>query len=606
MPDCGTRRLWRFAALWLLLALAGVAQAGVAAPEFHFTQAEFVASDSEAPPHGGWRPQSLPDSWLHSHPGLIGFGWYRMRFSLDEPPPQGMALYVSRAAPTGQFWLNGSVLNPEVRFTRPDGRIGTRTGRKPYLIPLPSGLFRTGENVLHVRLESFGVGGDGLWDVRMGDIERLRVPWLFRTIPQEVVPRVLFVLMVAGIVLGVFALWHERRTRHFLFLSVVALWTVTLGLTVMPGTLPLTRNGEYALVVVLVTLFTWALLHLLYRYSGSDWRWFPRMLNVVSGVVLVCALSLTLFRAMGYPDNFSRNMGLLMVLTAFLRLLTTAMLLQLAWRKRSMRIYVLTGAEVLWFAGYLQVVGILLGWLPPEPFRLDPASALPLYLVLLYLFVERLIRDREEAVRQREAAISNERARILQDMHDGMGSQLVTALRLAKREDGNRALVARSIEESLQDLRLIIDSLDAEDQDLLARLANLRYRLEPRLAGLGIRLDWEVQPMPELHGQTPHSALSILRIVQEALNNAVKHAQASVISVTVARQNGAAVIRIADDGVGLGTGTIRDDCRGLSGMRKRAEQLGATVDVGQREGGGVVVMLRLPPAVSVALQAGAA
>jgi signal transduction histidine kinase len=222
---------------------------------------------------------------------------------------------------------------------------------------------------------------------------------------------------------------------------------------------------------------------------------------------------------------------------------------------------------------------------------LTPADSLPLYLVLLYFFAERIILDHEQAARDQQAAIDAERARILHDMHDGMGSQLITALRLAQRADAGSGIVARSIDQALQDLRLIIDSLDLTDQDLLPLLGNLRYRVQPQLAALGIRLDWQVHAPPALAGLTPQSALGVLRIVQEALNNAVRHARPSVITVTIA----GAVIDVADDGIGLDASAPGRGGRGLAGMRQRAARLGAQMSVGARDGGGTVVSLRLQP-----------
>jgi signal transduction histidine kinase len=128
------------------------------------------------------------------------------------------------------------------------------------------------------------------------------------------------------------------------------------------------------------------------------------------------------------------------------------------------------------------------------------------------------------------AAIDAERTRLLHDVHDGMGSHLITALRLARSEDVDRSVVSDTIEEGLQDLRLIIDSLDIGNQGLVQVLGNLRYRLEPRLAALGIRLEWDVQPRGELETVSPEVALAVLRIVQEALNNAVKHARFPVFA----------------------------------------------------------------------------
>ena len=558
-------------------------------------------SDVATPPHDGWRPQRLPDSWLHNHPGSKGFGWYRIRFGLDALPPPGLALYVSRVAVTGQVWLNGSVLNPEVRFTEPDGPVGTSTSHHAYLIPLPQGLFRVGENTLHIRVQGFGVGGEGLWDVRIGEVGRLRPVWLVREIPQRIIPQALFALMAASSFFAFLVWWRDRRQRYPHFMLVMLLWTVFLAIFVLP-TPPVIRSAWTTFIVVLLTVFNWALLHLFYRYSGSNWRWYPSVLHIVSAITLLLAVVVVIY---ANPEHGSRYMGLLMLPTAVLRVLATAMLLQAAWRQRSWRSYALAASEVLWFSGQLQIMGVLVGWFSPEPFRLDPACGLPLYLVLQYLFVERLVQEREQAARDRQAAIIAERARILQDMHDGMGSQLITALRLVRREDGDRAVAAHNIEEALQDLRLIIDSLDETNQGLLPMLSDLRHRLEPRLAELGIRLNWEVQPLPEFAGLQPQSALNTMRVVQEALNNAVKHARATVIKVSITRQAGAAVIGVADDGSGFDPDSMKGAGRGLPGMRKRAEQLGANLRVERQDDGGTTVSLHFPPASSLRPKAGA-
>jgi signal transduction histidine kinase len=408
--------------------------------------------------------------------------------------------------------------------------------------------------------------------------------------------------MAASSFFGLLVWWRERRAGYPHFMFVMLLWTVFLAIFVLP-TPPITHFTWTAFIVVLLTVFNWTLLHLFYRYSDSKWGWYPKVLHIVSAITLLLAVVIV---AEGNPEHGSRDMGLLMIPNALLRVLATAMLLQAAWRQRSWRSYALAAAEVIWFSGQVQIIGVLTGWIDPEPFRIDPSCSLPLYVVLQYFFVERFVRAREQAAREQQEAIIAERGRILQDMHDGMGSQLVTALRLVKREDGDRAIAARNIEEALQDLRLIIDSLDDVNQGLMPKLADLRYRLEPRLTELGIRLMWEVQPLPEFATLSPQAALHAMRIVQEALNNAVKHAAPTVITVSTSRRNGTVLISVADDGRGFEPETSGGSGRGLSGMRKRADQLGATLQVERPEGGGTAVSLYFAPPTFSCYSAGAA
>jgi signal transduction histidine kinase len=212
---------------------------------------------------------------------------------------------------------------------------------------------------------------------------------------------------------------------------------------------------------------------------------------------------------------------------------------------------------------------------------------------MLYFFAEHFIVEREQAARQQRDAIAAERGRILQDMHDGMGAQLITALRLARRGDVPREQLIGSIEESLQDMRLIVDSLDLTEHDLLPLLGNLRFRLEPRLAALGIRLEWQVTPLPELPYLTPASALAVLRIAQEAINNAVQHANPEYIRISANAEADGIVIGIADNGPGFTPAMTSPSSRGLSGMYMRAERLGARLRL-ESDASGTRVTLLLP------------
>jgi signal transduction histidine kinase len=202
-------------------------------------------------------------------------------------------------------------------------------------------------------------------------------------------------------------------------------------------------------------------------------------------------------------------------------------------------------------------------------------------------------RKQEDA---RNAVIAAERSRLLHDLHDGMGSQLITALRMTRREEVPRDEVARVIEDSLDDMRLIIDSLDIEERDLLPLLGNLRYRLEPRLHAIGIALIWEVEPLPELDYLTPETGLAIVRIVQEAVNNAVRHGAATTITVRARASAASVELSITDNGHGFDTERSFETGakhRGLHAMRARAQKLSGTLAI-ESGPGGTKVELALP------------
>jgi signal transduction histidine kinase len=116
--------------------------------------------------------------------------------------------------------------------------------------------------------------------------------------------------------------------------------------------------------------------------------------------------------------------------------------------------------------------------------------------------------------------------------------------------------------------------------------------LARRMTHAGLRVDLEVgpdvQPLPGSLDLTVH------RIVQEALTNALKHGQARAASVVVRRAESTLDVEVRDDGRGAATGYTPG--RGLLGMRERAALFGGSVEHGRcgREGFRVHVRLPLP------------
>lgn len=532
--------------------------------------ADFVASDSTEPPDSGWRATMLPDNWRRTHPALHGYAWYRMRFTLPTRPDRPLALYIPHLALIGEVRLNGSLLNPGVRFDAPDGKLGTPMDDAPLYLVLPSGLFHAGDNVLEVRLQGSTLVRSGLSSVWLGPPEALRRSYLVRYTLQVVVPYVIMVLLAGALC---FLMVYAWRQRHGYLIQVAMLVGILTLVSYLALRIPITRSTEQAFRVVTTTILYWMLCVAGYRLCESRIRGLMPLLHLLT---VGCLLG-TLFWAM--HGDVSDRVWILTWPQLPIRFLLAGLIAYEGWKRGSVAYVALGLTAAVWTMTAVQSYMILLDMLPWDSFRLSVAGALPFCIALLFYFAHRFILDREESLLAQRAAIVAERERILQDMHDGMGAQLITALRMARREDVDRNEVARSIEESLLDLRLIIDSLDLTEQDVLPLLGNLRFRLAPRLSTLGIQLIWDVAPLPRLDYLTPESALAILRIVQEALNNAIQHARPDNIRISVKPEGAGVAIQIVDDGPGFRIDTSHAGARGLEGMRQRARKLGARLDI---------------------------
>jgi signal transduction histidine kinase len=211
-------------------------------------------------------------------------------------------------------------------------------------------------------------------------------------------------------------------------------------------------------------------------------------------------------------------------------------------------------------------------------------------------------REREQLAR---IAVHEERASIARELHDIVAhsvSVMLVGVRGARdvlrtapdAADDTLARVERSGEQSLAELRRILALLrepqqtaESHPQPSLAELDELVASY--RTAGLPARLEVIGEPMPLPSGVE----LSIYRIVQEALTNALKHSDPTNVTVTLAFRDSRLELEVVDDGT-TATPDAATAGQGLIGMRERLALLGGELEIGPREGGGFRVAARLP------------
>src|SRR5258708_37530433 len=132
---------------------------------------------------------------------------------------------------------------------------------------------------------------------------------------------------------------------------------------------------------------------------------------------------------------------------------------------------------------------------------------------------------------ERQRAVVNERQRIMSDMHDGLGGQLMSTLSLVEQGEVAPAAVAAALRECIDDLRLTIDSLEPSENDLLPVLGNLRYRLDGRLKKQGIDLDWRGSEGAKLASLAPPQVRHVLRILPKGFPNRPTHSRPKAVQL---------------------------------------------------------------------------
>jgi signal transduction histidine kinase len=202
----------------------------------------------------------------------------------------------------------------------------------------------------------------------------------------------------------------------------------------------------------------------------------------------------------------------------------------------------------------------------------------------------------------RELSIAAERNRLALDLHDAVSQKLFglvlsaeAAGTLLEREPAAAREQVEKLQalaqEALDELRALVFELRPPDleRDGLAGALRKHVELLRRLGQREIELlvDGDLPADSERDGD-------VLRIAQEALQNALKHAQASRVAVRLERERGSVLLEVADDGVGFDpqAPAARSRRLGLTSMEERARRIGGTLEICSAPKAGTTVRLR--------------
>lgn len=189
------------------------------------------------------------------------------------------------------------------------------------------------------------------------------------------------------------------------------------------------------------------------------------------------------------------------------------------------------------------------------------------------------------------------RNELAQELHDGVGSQLVSILSSLDASSPAQKRTAHELQNCLIELKLLVDGMEA-DCSLMSHLASLRYRMDPLLAASHIRMEWLVTNEDSLNRVRGDAAKHVLRLTQEALANVIHHSKARTVTVLCRHRLDidSLLLCVADDGRGIRPGPRAARGKGLPGMRQRAQRLGGRLSIESGAQGGTVVQLLVPMA----------
>lgn len=595
---------------WLLVMLVAAAACGARADAgqvLRITQAEAVRSgwDATEPPAAGWEKVDIPDVWQQRWPGHDGVVWYRVKWDQAGGGPAG--LLVNYMIMAGEVRLNGTLLHRDENLVEPV----TRAWNTPRYWLLAPPLLREGGNTLLLRVSGAAAHQGGMGPVLVGPpaaIERLYgVEKLLRRDLQ------LVSLSVAATITAFFAvLWLLRRrdTVYGWFALMEGSWLLAGINQVATSAWPLPSNDAWhAANSIAIQVFAGAFIVFIFRFLGRQpvrterWLWgftavacawmalvpLPWLYVSRSLLLLACALIViagcVYFAVVGWRSGQAEQ--------RMLALCTSSLI---GFSLHDLLVFLQVVDSNIYYASmgtHIMMVGmafVLARRFVHSLRRIENFNA------ELQARVEDARAELEATLRkQHELEVSHarlaERVNLARDLHDGLGGTLVGSIAaLEQAPDKATAPVLLGVLKGLRDdLRLILDTASSAEpgaagHPLADLLAPLRRRFGQLLEASGIECRWSTEGLEGI--RLPSSqGLDLLRFLQEALTNVLKHSRAGGVRVRISRSGGALELEVVDDGIGLPQAAPVPEGIGLRSMQARARRLGARLEIASREVG---------------------
>lgn len=566
----------------------------------------------------------LPDDWM-KNPVTHSHGRYTSQVALA--PVQGderLAIYIPVIQMHARIHLNGIMLGEALPVSDTRGLADplAREVYRPFYAGFSSRLVQAGDNRLDIEVSADQAGSGLLGNIYIGTERQLR-PYHERRINARI--RTVQVISACILTIAIFmtVLWWLRKqdSLYGWFALLVYTWTLHNILFLGYDT-PLPAMMEDWLALISLGWFIVFMVICTHRYLEIAPK---RTESLMIAIAIMGSVALAVSFAWHlYPVVAHRIWSTLALLLGGYALIRLA--LEYRHRDDLKNPFVPAGGLSILLLGLHDWL-VVTGFVPRDGGLILHFSAPVTLITFATLLLERFTGVLHEAeslnaeletrvARKHQALEANfiklremenrqilaeERERFMKEMHDGVGGHLISMLAMIRGGESDTDKITQAIEATLNDLRIMIDSLDPNEHDIPALLGAMRSRLEPQLASSGIQFDWQVCEIPALPDFGPRKALQVMRIVQEAISNIINHADASLIRVHARMEtchdgSQTAVIDIIDNGKGIAPNTRHG--RGLYNMMQRAKNIGARLTI-SAQAPGTRVRLRLNYAASL-------
>lgn len=532
------------------------------------------------------------------------------------PGEQSLAIAIPRVATQYRLLVNGIEVDEYGWHANDAGRT-MLAGAQPRFAAIPTWALRDppSPNIVAIQVRGVALDRPGLSTVIIGAKEAVRERYLRLLFWQQSMTAANAVIGALVMAAGLY-LWTIIQRPQYLLVAASAAFFMARSIALLTQSVSIPYNlfflldrtfliGHSLLFVLAIEVFL---------QNKESRPWFRRFVRYGATSAAAAAFVATTASAITLDYQYT-PLGLALLLMVSITALTVSVFQYLTTNKHQDNTIVFAGTCFVLLAAARDFFVIHFGIGGDDNIRWMSAGstalliifgiALSRELVRLSLDLQSLSDTLAQRVAQRERELEEayselrakdaiehrqrERQRIMRDLHDGIGSQLATAITLLKRSNKStqecRAAALGMVQSAMQTLRLTLDSLEPHEGSIPTLMGVIRARLQPSLQAAGIELKWRMHPVQTLDYMDDRAALNFLFLIQEVFTNAIKHSGASCISVEVDQNDDEVWLSIEDNGRGMSESSFfaLDDPehggRGIQNMHERAARCGATLRV---------------------------
>ena len=494
---------------------------------------------------------SLPHRWDKSFPRQEGTATYLLDMPALSATSSDVVLYIPRLGNQVQLFMRRAGQREALQSFGTLSKADFDAAKSPQWIALPANLkLPSGTWQLEIQMTAQSGRYAGLSSVSYGDAAALRPAYAKNYFWRQTSSQII-VLSLGFLGLLAAGFWWRLREPSFgLFAITAVLGLIRMSDRLMPQTF-LHWPWWGAMMSI---AYSWHMLFMIafcLHIAGCLQR-FQRivLMGWMAGTAAMALLAFGLSQSMFWTAALiSHAVPGVYALFSLVR----------RWRQDRHREALLLGlcGLLLIGVGMRDFLAVRLANSEELTFSFMPVALFAFVLTMAWIIIERYSRQvqdyrelntsLESRVAQRDLQLSEsykllkvtddekatlaERARIMRDIHDGVGAQLVGLVSMLQSDEKRPEELREHAQHALDELRMAVDSLQPVEGSLSTVLATLRYRLQPRLKAAGIDVQWEVDELPKLDTLTPNAVLQVQRILLEAFTNVIRHSGASIVQV---------------------------------------------------------------------------